>query len=157
MTHAIRVRVSGMVVSGGLNRMVSPFAMIESVVPPLPTPLEVTMAKPQPMSPPTTEARPSRETVKAAAQALLNERKKKSQIPDRIRGYLDDLKEDGLDVLVQNQVPIKSIMEGFVRKFGWKISPAHLKIYLAEEYNYTSSVPAKKSAKTKKVAKQTRA
>lgn len=104
------------------------------------------MAKQQIPPMPGNEPKPSRETVAAAAQALLNERKHKSQLPDRVRGYLDSLKEGGLDVLIENQVPIKSIMEGFVRKFGWKISPAHLKIYLAEEYNY-SPAPAKKTAK----------
>lgn len=142
-----------MIGNGGLNRIALPFAMIESDAPPLLAHLEAHMAKPQTPTQPGTEPRPSRETVMAAAQALLNERKKKSLLPDRVRGYLDSLKEGGLDVLIEEQVPIKTIMEGFVRKFGWKISPAHLKIYLAEEYNY-SATPAKKATKAKKTAKK---
>lgn len=122
--------------------------MIESAALPIQAPLEAHMAKSTPAQ---AESFPTRETVRAAAQALLDERKKSSLIPERIRSYLDHLRQEGLDKLVQEAVPIKAIMDNFVRKFGWKISPAHLEVYLKETYNYPKKTVRKAAKKARKV------
>ena len=96
-------------------------------------------------------ARPSHETVMAAAQKLINERE---GIPPRIKEYLDTIR-DGLQLLVDEQFAVKSIHDRYVRQFGWKISPAHLRTYLEEEFGYRPAAekgkdkpaPVKKAAK----------
>ena len=125
--------------------------MIERGTPPFLTYLDADMAKtPTTSQTPSDESRPSRDAIRTTAQALINSRK--SKIPDRIRKYLDHLRPEGLDDLVKEKVPVKLMLQDFIRPLGWKISPLLFKRYLSEVLHYNPSSPARKRAAKKAAA-----